>query len=55
VRGTDRVRTYGGGLGYRVGDTLRIGFNIDEQRRSSPLPRRNYSGVRAGLSLTYGI
>jgi hypothetical protein len=55
VRGTDRVRTYGGGFGYHVGDTLRIGFNIDHQRRSSPLPLRDYRGLRAGMSLTYGI
>ena len=53
-RGTDRVQTYGGSLGYRMGNTLRIGFNVDEQRRSSPIAKRDYRGVTFGMSVTYG-
>jgi hypothetical protein len=54
ARGTDRVQTYGGGLGYRLGNTLRIGANIDEQRRTSPLAKRNFNGLKFGMSVTYG-
>jgi hypothetical protein len=53
-RGIDHVETYGGGLGYRMSNTLRIGFNVDAQRRSSPIAKRDYRGVKLGMSVTYG-
>ncbi|HYM24995.1 MAG TPA: outer membrane beta-barrel protein [Vicinamibacterales bacterium] len=52
---TDTVRSYGGGIGYHFGQDVRLGFNIDKQTRTSPVPEREYSGLRAGTSLTYGF
>jgi hypothetical protein len=51
----DRVRTYGGGTGYRLGRDVRVGFNIDHTERQSELPQRQYEGLRYGLTLTYGL
>ncbi len=51
---TDDVHTYGGGIGYRFG-TLRIGFNVDKQTRTSSVPARQYEGLRYGTSVTYGM
>jgi hypothetical protein len=51
----DHVRLYGVGFGTHVGRDLRIGFNIDKQRRTSVLTEREYEGLRFGLSLTYGL
>jgi len=52
---TDRVRAHGGGFGVRLGEDLRLGFNIDKERRMSVLPDREYSGLKYGTSLTYGL
>jgi hypothetical protein len=50
-----RVRQYGGGLGYRLGRTLRIGLNATHIRREATAsPLRNYSATRIGLSMDYG-
>ena len=51
---TDSVDSFGGGLGYRVGRDMRIGFNVDKQQRNSDLARHSYGGVRYGTSVTYG-
>jgi hypothetical protein len=52
---TDRGLTYGGGVGYRLGDRTRIGMDIDYyERRSVVDVARSYDGVRVGLSVTYG-
>jgi hypothetical protein len=51
---TDSVHSFGGGLGYRVGRDMRIGFNVDKQERTSDLARHSYGGVRYGTSVTYG-
>lgn len=51
---TDRYRTFGGGIGYHLGREIRIGFNVDRQRRTSPLQSRDYEGYRLGTSITYG-
>lgn len=51
---TDRVRTYGGGVGYHLGSDLRMGFNVDKQTRESDLQQRRYEGLRYGLAVTYG-
>lgn len=46
----------GAGIGYRVGQTLRIGFDANYyQRRSSSLAQHDYDGIRAGASFTYGL
>jgi hypothetical protein len=50
----DRVRTYGGGVGIRLGRDLRVGFNLDHYQRTSELPDRAYDGLRYGASVTYG-
>jgi hypothetical protein len=51
----DSVRMYGGGIGYHLGRELRIGVNVDRQRRSSDAARRSYNGLRIGTSVTYGL
>jgi hypothetical protein len=53
----DRVDSYdvvGTGVGFHVGRDLRFGFNVDRERRTSPVQRRFYEGYRAGMSVTYG-
>jgi hypothetical protein len=52
---TDRVTFYGGGIGYRLGHTTRLGLNLDAYRRRSPLTTREYRGFKVGSSLTYGF
>jgi hypothetical protein len=51
---TDRVNSIGLGAGYRLGTDKRLGIMLDRQRRHSNVPGRTYSGLRFGLSLTYG-
>jgi len=50
---TDSVRTFGVGAGYRLGIDKRIGFAIDRQNRTSGVDRRQYEGLRIGMSITY--
>jgi hypothetical protein len=53
---TDIIRQYGGGLGYRVGHTLRLGFDaIYFHRHSSQLAQRDFKGLRYGASVSYGL
>ena len=52
---TDHIRTVGGGVGYRLGRDLRVGFNVDRQERESDVLSLDYSGVRYGLAVTYGL
>ena len=51
----DRVRIFGAGVGYRLGVDLRMGFNIDRQRRESELAGNDYDGWRYGIAVTYGL
>lgn len=51
----DRVRSYGGGIGYHLGRDLRLGLNVDQSRRTSDVARRQYDDLRIGSSLTYGF
>jgi hypothetical protein len=51
---TDRVRSYGAGLGYRFGTDTRMGFNLDHEHRDSDLATRRYEGLKYGISMTYG-
>jgi hypothetical protein len=51
-----RVDTYtkfGAGVGYHLARGVRIGFNLDHERRASPLQSRDYVGYRVGTSVTY--
>lgn len=50
---TDRVRTFGIGIGYRLGADKRIGFTVDRPTRHSEVERVQYSGLRYGMSVTY--
>jgi hypothetical protein len=51
----DRGRQFGGGIGYRVGRTLRVGFDVNYyRRRSAAIAANNYEGLRLGASVTYG-
>jgi hypothetical protein len=49
----DRTVNYRVGVGFRVTQDARIGFNIDYDRRMSPLERRQYDGFRFGGTFTY--
>jgi hypothetical protein len=50
----DQHRLLGGGVGYHLGRDIRIGFNVDRQRRTSPIRSRDYDGYRIATSITYG-
>jgi hypothetical protein len=51
----DRVRTLGGGIGYRVGDGARLALNFDHTERSSPARDRQYARRRLYTTLSYGL
>jgi hypothetical protein len=51
----ERGKMYGLGVGYRLGESLRIGLDANYYRRRSQTSTRNYDGFRAGMSVTYGI
>jgi len=51
----DHVYSYGAGVGYRLGKASRLGINLDEVRRTSEVPLRQFDGLRLGTSLTYGF
>ena len=50
----DRYGLFGAGIGYRLGREMRIGLNLDRERRQSPMQRRAFEGYRTGVSVTYG-
>jgi hypothetical protein len=52
----DTIRQYGGGVGYRFGRTLRLGVDALYYRRSTVNgPANDYEGMRAGVSVVYGL
>lgn len=51
---TDFVSRFGGGVGYTLGDQVRVSLDAISFHRRSALPGRDYSGMRAGVSVTYG-
>ena len=56
LRRTDTGSRYGGGIGYTVGQYLRLGFDLNYiDRQSEADVTRNYEGVRAGFTITYGL
>jgi hypothetical protein len=52
---TDRVRTIGGGVGYRLINGARLGLNVDHTARSSADSDRDYARLRLYSTLTYGF
>jgi len=51
----DRGRQLGGGVGYRVGRSVRVGFDTTYvRRRSAASANRDYEGFRSGVSISYG-
>lgn len=56
LRRTDTGSRYGGGIGYTVGQYLRLGFDLNYiDRQSEADITRNYEGIRAGFTITYGL
>lgn len=51
----ERGKMYGLGVGYRLGESLRIGFDANYYRRRSQTSTLNFDGFRAGMSVSYGI
>ena len=52
----DTIRQYGAGVGYRLGRTLRLGVDALYYRRSTVNgPANDYEGMRAGVSVVYGL
>jgi hypothetical protein len=55
-RRTDTGNRYGGGIGYTLGQYVRLGFDASYMDRKSEADiTRNYDGVRAGFTITYGL
>lgn len=52
---TDTVVTWGGGVGYRLGDTARLGFTVEQTARRSAAADRTFERRRMYGSLTYGF
>jgi hypothetical protein len=51
----DRTNIYGGGVGYHLGQDIRIGVNADQQKRTSPTPGHGYEGLRLWMAVSYGL
>ena len=51
----DRLRTIGGGIGYRLGDNSRLALNLEHTRRLSPVDDRRFTRRRIYASLSYGF
>ena len=54
-RRADTVTTWGGGVGFRVSDTARIGLNYEDASRDSRRLERNFDRQRVYGSLAYGF
>lgn len=50
----DFIGRFGGGIGYQVGEEVRASFDVNSFYRRSDIRGREYGGVRAGVSVTYG-
>jgi Putative beta-barrel porin 2 len=51
----DTIKSYGGGLGYHLGDNSRVGFDLNKVIRDSELADHRYNGLRFGVSFTYNF
>jgi hypothetical protein len=54
TRQRDRLLTYGVGVGRRLGEYIRVGFDVDYNERRSEVAFRGYEGFKFGGSFTYG-
>ncbi len=52
---SDRVFTYGGGLGCRTAANIHFGIDADWTERTSIVSGRSYTGFKLGGSVTYGF
>lgn len=52
---TDRVTSYGAGIGYHLGTDLRLSFNVDKVNRDTKVVDHQYDNVKFGTALTYGF
>jgi hypothetical protein len=52
---TDRVFIRGFGVGRRLGEDLRVGFDVNYVRRRSTEAASEYQGFRFGGSISYGL
>ena len=56
TRRTDTGIRYGGGIGYTLGEYIRLGVDVNYMDRKSEADiTRNYEGVRGGFTVTYGL
>jgi len=51
----DAVHIFGGGVGYHLGEDVRVSVNVEHQKRDSILPDHQYQGLRFGVSVAYGF
>jgi putative beta-barrel porin BBP2 len=51
----DHSYRVGGGVGYLLGSSVRVGVDVAYYQRNSPLAAREYDGLRVGGSFTYGL
>jgi len=49
----DRMKSVGGGMGYRLGADKRVGFTLEYAERLSGIVARRYQGLQYGMSITY--
>jgi hypothetical protein len=52
---TDRLLRRGVGIGRRLGDDIRVGFDVDYVRRRSNVAQQEYEGYKFGGSISYGL
>jgi hypothetical protein len=52
---SDHSYRLGGGVGYVLGNSVRVGVDLAYYKRSSPLALHEYDGLRVGGSFTYGL
>jgi hypothetical protein len=52
---TDRVVSYGIGLGLHMGKDLRLSFNVDQNNRDTQVFEHQYEKFLVGTSLVYGF
>lgn len=53
--GRDDILRFWGGVGYKLGPDVRLGFDVNYFKRRSERYSQDFSGLRAGTSLTYGF
>jgi hypothetical protein len=50
----DHAKTAGFGIGYHMGQNVRLAFNVDWNRRESDVANHRFHGLRYGTAITYG-